>query len=99
MFSDNGHIFNDDNWIYYDFLKKSLSSASDSELINDFLFFKVISESTDKYDNFVSNGKGHFLSEFEISFDNYVNTLCYEMAMRFYKNYLITHQEDNKNEE
>ena len=99
MFFDNEHIFNDDDWIYYDFIKRSLSSASDSELINDFLFFKVISESTDKYDDFVADGKGRLLGDFEIGFDNYLYVLCYEMAMRFYKNYLITHPEDNKNEE
>ena len=100
LFSDIDSCFESDYMFYRDNVIKTLKKASNTQLINDYIFFKLIYENVFDSLKYVGDTEGTlYLDEFQIMFDKYLTFLYHEMAMRFYKNYLITHQEDNKNEE
>lgn len=64
-------------------IRHNLSKATDNNLIADYLFFKHIDESIFEIDD------GVFLDDFIITFSNYCNLLCEEMAKRYFNKFVF----------
>ncbi len=74
-----------------DFMRRVLRQASDSQLINDYVFLESVSKSLFSCDDYIYPFEGIYIDDLINVFERYLEYLSYEIVFRFIKRYEHSH--------